>query len=226
MWITQGRVQDALDWAREQNLDVANDLSYLREYAHITLVRILLAQSSRDRANRMLVDALEFLDRLLTAAEAGERTGSILEILVVQAIALTAQGDVTRALVSLERAMILAEPEGYIRLFVGEGEPMRILLRHAVAGGVCTAYAHRLLSHFNTVDSPPPGLGVGLPEPLTAREIEVVRLIAAGLRNEEIASQLYVGLSTVKRHIANAYGKLHVTHRTEAIVRANELNLL
>jgi LuxR family maltose regulon positive regulatory protein len=102
---------------------------------------------------------------------------------------------------------------------------MHTLLRHAVAGGVRTSYAHRLLSSFEST-APSEAQPAGLAEPLTAREIEVLRLIAAGLRNEEIAGQLYVGLSTVKRHIANAYGKLQVSHRTEAIVRANELNLL
>jgi LuxR family maltose regulon positive regulatory protein len=123
--------------------------------------------------------------------------------------------------------LVLAEPEGYVRRFVGEGEAMRTLLRHAAAGGTATVYARRLLSSFETPASPPArAAATALAEPLTPRELEVLRLIAAGLRNEEIAGQLFVGLSTVKRHIANAYGKLDVTHRTEAVARANELGLL
>jgi LuxR family maltose regulon positive regulatory protein len=227
VWIAQGRVDDALDWAREQGLDGSDGFSYLREFAHITLARALLAQAKRDRADRPRREAMGLLERLLVAADVGERTGSVLEILVVQALAFAAQGDIPRALVPLGRALNLAEPEGYGRLFVGEGEAMRTLLRHAVAGGASTAYAHRLLSSFETpASSPAQAPAAGLAEPLTAREVEVLRLIAAGLRNEEIAGQLFVGLSTVKRHIANAYGKLQVTHRTEAVARANDLRLL
>ena len=160
VWIAQGRVHDALGWAREQVLDVADDLSYLREFAHITLARVLLAQSRSDRADRPMREAMGLLDRLLAAADAGERTGSVVEILVVQALALAAQGDVPRALAPLGRVLDLAEPEGYVRLFVGEGEAMQALLRHAVAGGVRTAYAHRLLSSFETAASPSaPGRG-------------------------------------------------------------------
>ncbi len=155
VWLAQGDVHGALDWAREQGLDASDDLSYLREFAHITLARVLLAQAKRDRADRPLREATELLRRLLEAADAGERAGSVLEILVVQALALAAQGDIPRALVPLARALTLAEPEGYVRLFVGEGETMHTLLRHAVAGGVNTAYAHRLLSSFDATASPP-----------------------------------------------------------------------
>jgi LuxR family maltose regulon positive regulatory protein len=132
--------------------------------------------------------------------------------------------------VPLERALSLAEPEGYVRVFTGEGEPMRDLLRHAAAMAVATAYTRRLLSALNTpapgVSAPVQAAAAALPEPLTKREIEVLRLIASGLRNEEIAGQLFISLSTVKRHIANAYGKLDVSHRTQAIARANQLDLL
>jgi LuxR family maltose regulon positive regulatory protein len=226
IWIAQGRLDEARAWASDQGLDAADDLSYLREFDHITLARVLLAQAGRDRANRPMLDAIDLLGRLLAAASAGERMGSVLEILVVQALALAARGDVPRALMPLGRALRLAEPEGYVRLFVDEGEAMRTLLRHAVAGGVNAAYAHRLLSAFGMEASPTARTAAELAEPLTPREIEVLRLIAAGLRNEEIADQLFVGLSTVKRHIANAYGKLQVTHRTEAVARATELGLL
>ena len=139
---------------------------------------------------------------------------------------------------------MLAEPEGYVRLFVGEGEPMRALLRHAAAAGVAPAYTRRLLAAFDLPPQPvstqikpasPPSRPTSTParpaapalaEPLTAREVEVLRLIAAGMRNDEIANHLFISPSTVKRHIANAYGKLGATHRIEAVTRANDLHLL
>jgi LuxR family maltose regulon positive regulatory protein len=230
LWIAQGRLGQALGWARERGLDASDDLSYLREFEHITLARVLLARAKADRADRSMREAMALLERLLHAAEAGERTGSVLEILVVQALAFAARGDIPRALEPLERALTLAEPEGYVRLFVGEGEAMRTLLRHAAARGTATAYTRRLLSTFDAPVRPAPtpaqAPATDLVEPLTAREVEILRLIAAGLRNEEIAGRLFIGLSTVKRHIANAYGKLGVGHRTEAVARANELNLL
>jgi LuxR family maltose regulon positive regulatory protein len=232
IWVVQGRLDDALGWARQQRLSAEDDLSYLREFEHVTLARVLLAHAKSDRDDRSIRQAIGLLERLLEAAQAGERTGSVIEILVVQALALAAQGDVPRALVPLERALTLAEPEGYVRLFVDEGEAMRTLLRHAAAGGTATAtaYAHRLLSSFDMptqpTSRPARAAADALAEPLTAREVEVLRLIGAGLRNQEIADRLFVSLPTVKRHIANAYGKLGVTHRTEAIARANELKVL
>ncbi len=132
---------------------------------------------------------------------------------------------------ALERALTMAEPEGYVRTFVDEGEAMRDLLRHAAAGGIAGAYTRRLLSAFDDEAAPPVSTpaqvaAAELVEPLTAREVEILRLIAAGMRNQEIADQLFISLFTVKRHVANTYGKLGVSHRTEAVARANELNLL
>jgi LuxR family maltose regulon positive regulatory protein len=230
LWIAQNRFGDALDWVRERGLSADDDLSYLREFEHITLARVLLAQSAADRAAPPGQQAMSLLERLLSAANAGGRTGSVIEILVLQALAHQQRGDATRAQASLERALTLAEPEGYVRIFVDEGEPMRRLLRDIHAGAVTGAYARRLLqafdepSHSFPTRSPSPA--AALPEPLTAREIEILRLIAAGMRNQEIADRLFISLPTVKRHVANAYGKLGVSHRTEALAKANTLNLL
>jgi LuxR family maltose regulon positive regulatory protein len=116
-----------------------------------------------------------------------------------------------------------------MRIFVDEGQPMRTLLRHAAARGIASSYAQGLLSAFDEPAQPasaPGRAAAGLAEPLTGREVEILRLIAAGMRNQEIADHLFISLSTVKRHIANAYGKLGVSHRTEALARANELDLL
>ena len=221
VWVTQGRLAEALDWARAHGLSAGDDLDYPREFAHITLARVLVAR--RDG------DALGFLGRLLAKADAHGRTGSAIEILVLQALAHRAQGQIASGLAPLERALALAEPEGYVRTFVGEGEPMRELLRRAAASGASVAYAHRLLTALSeqtaSAAAPQPA-GAPLVEPLTAREVEVMRLVVMGLRNQEIADQLVISLPTVKRHIANSYGKLGVDHRTEAVARATELGLL
>ncbi len=230
VWIAQGRLGEALGWVRARGLSVDDELSYVREFEHITLARVRIAQFLRERDDHLMHKAVALLERLLDAADAGERTGSIIEILVVQALAQEARGDIPSALVPLKRALTLAEPEGYVRIFVDEGEPMRTLLRHAVAGGIGGAYSRRLLAAFEKpalpVATPANTAAADLAEPVTAREIEILRLIAAGMRNQEIADQLFISLPTVKRHIANAYGKLGVGHRTEAMARATELSLL
>ena len=229
VWVRQGKLAEALGWARERGLSVDEDLSYLREFEHITLARVLIARHKRRQEEGPLRDAMALLERLRNAAEAGERTGSLIEILTLQALAHEAQGDVPRALAPLERALTLAQPERYVRTFVDEGQTMRTLLRHAAAGGIASSYTQRLLAAFDESAQPVSTVAqpaAGLAEPLTGREVEILRLIATGMRNQEIADHLFISLSTVKRHIANAYGKLDVGHRTEAVARANELNLL
>ena len=226
LWVRQGRLAEALDWVRECDLSVDDEPSYLREYEHLTLARVVIAQYKRDGTDEVIDPVIGLLNRLLAAAEAQDRRGSVIKVLVVLALAREAQGDVSAARVALERALVLAEPEGYVRLFVDEGEPMRGLLGQVAAGG----YGQRLLAAFGKGVNGPvaaaPVEGGAYVEPLTPREVEVLRLIAAGMRNQEIAEQLFISLATVKRHIANAYGKLGVSHRMEAVVRANELNLL
>jgi LuxR family transcriptional regulator, maltose regulon positive regulatory protein len=132
----QDRVGEALAWAREQGLSAEDDLSYLREFEHITLARVLLAQYRAEHAAPPMSDATRLLERLLQAAEAGERTGSVIEILVLQALIGHARGDLPAALAALERALTLAEPEGYVRVFAGEGPPMASLLRMAAKQGI------------------------------------------------------------------------------------------
>ena len=112
VWVAQGRLGEALGWARQQGLSAHDDLSYLREFEHITLARVLLAQHKRDHAGRSMLEAMGLLDRLLQAAEDGGRSGSVIEVLVLQALARQTQGDIPGALVPLERALTLAEPEG------------------------------------------------------------------------------------------------------------------
>src|SRR6266480_649690 len=146
VWVAQGRLGEALDWAREQGLSVEDDLSYLREFEHITLARVLLARYTSDRAERSMLEAMGLLERLLQAAEEGERTGSVIEILGLQALAHHVQGDIPAALVPLQQALTLAEPEGYARIFVGEGPPMALLLEEAAKQGTAPHSVHQLLT--------------------------------------------------------------------------------
>jgi LuxR family maltose regulon positive regulatory protein len=238
VWVRQGRLAEAQGWARERGLSVDNDLSYLREFEHITLARVLIAQHKSDRADRTILEAMELLDRLLKAAEEGGRMGSVLEILILQALAHQAQGNIPLALASLEHALTLAEPEGYVRTFVDEGLPMAQLLTEAAARGIAPAYTGRLLAAFpnlsaisttplkiRTKDSWRENSKFELVEPLSQRELEILHLIAQGLSNREISERLFLALDTVKGHNRRIFDKLQVQRRTEAVARARELNL-
>jgi LuxR family maltose regulon positive regulatory protein len=220
--LAQGRVDEAGAWVSTAKLSVDDDLSFLREFEHITLARILIARSPND--------ATRLLERLRTAAQTSGRTGSLIEILVVESLAQHALGNMRGALDSLMQAVALAEPEGYLRVFIDEGTRMRDLLRHATARGLAGEYTRRVLLAFDAPKQPlvstAATTAAASVQLLTTRELAILRLIAAGLRNQEIADHLSISGATVKRHIANAYGKLGVGHRTEALARANELKLL
>jgi LuxR family maltose regulon positive regulatory protein len=231
VWLAQGRLDQTLRWAHEQSLSVDDDLSYMHEFDHITLARVLLARYRSDRAGCSLLEAIGLLERLLTAAQEGGRTGSAIEILTLQALARQTQGDLPAALASLERALKLAEPEGYIRIFVDEGAPMAQLLSEAVARGIMLDYTSKLMAAFEVEERKsedksylPPAQP--LIEPLSQRELEVLQLMAQGLSNREIGEQLFLALSTVKGHNRNIFDKLQVQRRTEAVARARELGLL
>jgi len=238
VWVEQGALGEALGWARERGLSVDDDLSYLREFEHITLVRVLLAQPRAERVEGSIDEATQLLDRLLQAAEEGGRTGSVIEILVLQALAHQTQGDLPAALGSLERALTLAEPEGYVRVFADEGAPMAILLRAAARvapgeqKGIARDDVRRLLAAVDkTEDSPPVSQGLpedrqGLVEPLSKRELEVLRLLGTDLDGPDIARELVVSLNTVRTHTKNIYAKLGVNNRRAAVRRAEQLDLL
>ena len=221
----QGRVDDALAWAREHGLSADDDLSYLREHEHITLARVLLARSRAQPAETSLQDVGRLLERLLEAAEAGERTGSVIEVLVLQALTSHARGNVPEALAALERALTLAEPEGYVRMFASEGPPMASLLRAAAKQGIAPSYVHRLLAAVNRSEDRPPQRQ-GLIEPLSERELEVLRLLGSDLDGPDIARELTVSLNTVRTHTKNIYAKLGVNNRRSAVRRGQELDLM
>jgi LuxR family maltose regulon positive regulatory protein len=207
-----------------------DDLRYPREGEYLALARVRIAQGRNDPANSFLQDALRLLDRLFQDVEPKARMSSVLEILVLRALAHQAQGDRTSALTALERALVLAAPEGYIRLFVDEGAPMLALLRLAKAHSSVPDYVANLLSAFgeqHTSDLPLPSTRSGpLVEPLTEREREVLGLLLEGASNREIARRLVLSVNTVKRHVYNLCGKLGVQSRAQAIVRARALHLV
>jgi LuxR family transcriptional regulator, maltose regulon positive regulatory protein len=224
VWVAQGRLGEALGWASEQGLSTEDDLSYLREFEHITLARVLLARSKSDRAGRSIPEAMRLLERLLKAAEEGERTGSVIEILVLQALAHQTQGDMPAALVPLQQALSLAEPEGYVRMFVDEGPPMAVLLEEAAKKGIASTYVRQLLTALGSAKARTP-VTQGLIEPLSERELEVLRLLGTDLNGPEIARELIVSLNTMRTHTKNIYSKLGVNTRRAAVRRAEELDL-
>jgi LuxR family transcriptional regulator, maltose regulon positive regulatory protein len=225
VWIAQGRASEALGWAREQGLSVDDDLSYLRELEHITLARLLLARDQGEGAERSAHEAARLLERLLLAAEAGGRTGRVIEILVLRALAHQALGDIPAALGFLDRAVTLAEPEGYVRVFADEGPPMASLLRAAAKQGTRRDYARRLLAAVSETERHGP-VRQALIEPLSERELDVLRLLGSELDGPAIARELMVSLNTMRTHTKNIYAKLAVTNRRAAVRRAAELDLL
>ncbi|MDJ0349573.1 LuxR C-terminal-related transcriptional regulator [Cryobacterium sp. PH29-G1] len=247
VWAQSGRLNEALAWARERGLHSDDELSYVHEYEHVTLARVLLAEYAAgpgrsggraERAERygsggpdrnkwherMLVEATGLLARLLQAAEMGERTGTVIEILVVQALAEQLRGNKAAALQPLGRALALAEAEGYVRIFIEEGAPMLALLRAAATQGVAQRYVRRLLASADGGCSIP--TQSGLIEPLSRRELDVLRLLATDLTGPAIARELVVSLNTIRTHIKNIYAKLGVASRRAAVRRAAELGLL
>jgi LuxR family maltose regulon positive regulatory protein len=225
VWIAQGRLPEAMGWARERGLSATDDLRYLREFEHVTLARLILAQGARDRSDDRIGEAIDLLERLLVAAEVGGRTGSVIEILVVQALARRARDDVAGALASLERAVALAEPEGYVRVVADEGPTMAALLRLAAQGRNAPSYLRRLLA---AIVAPAARAPVDQPliEPLSERELDVLRLLESELDGPDIARELTVSVATVRTHTRNIYAKLGVNNRRTAVRRAGELGLL
>jgi LuxR family maltose regulon positive regulatory protein len=231
VWVRQDQLSAASAWAREQNLSPADDRDYLREFEHLTLARVLIARYRNGRDEGALRDARRLLDRLQHEAEAGCRAGSMIEITMLQAIARQAQGDTPSAITSLERALTLAEPEGYVRLFVDEGEPLRSLIFDVGSriekqkGGESQnliGYVKKLLAAFAPGTAPQSAIV----EPLSERELDVLKLLGTELSGPEIADRLSVSLNTVRTHTKNIYGKLGANSRRTAIRRAEEVGLL
>jgi len=239
LYLKQGRLSQAQAWARDRGLAATDALSYLREFEHLTLARVLIAAYQAGQGDQPLLEALDLLARLLAAAEAQGRLGNALEILVVQALAYQAQGRLPLAFAALQQTLALAQPEGYVRTFVDEGNPMRLLMvdfrewiekQAQGQGQALTGYVDRLLAAFAPPAASPSSVArhpqSAIVEPLSDRELEILRLIAQGLSNREIAQRLFLAISTVKGHNLKIFGKLQVQSRTEAIALARELGWL
>jgi LuxR family maltose regulon positive regulatory protein len=228
VYVRQGRLPKALAWVHERGLSVDDELSYLREFEHITLTRVLITEYKSNRAERSVLQAMELLERLLKAAEEGRRMGSVIDILVLRALAHQAQGNIPLALAPLERALALAEPEGYVRIFVNEGAPMETLMnKMKLEDGRMRKYVYKLLAAFLDKESRSPSpSSQPLIEPLSERELEVLRFLTTELSGPEIAQELMVELSTIRSHTKNIYSKLNVSSRRAAVHKAEDLNLI
>ncbi len=229
VWLVQGNLAAAASWAKTCGLRLDDGFNYPQlpgEYA--TLVRVLIAQGRFE-------EALALLKRMHSVAESTGRVGRMLEILILQALTLYAQNNPEQALSPLTRALTIAEPEGYVRIFVDEGLPMVALLRQAASRDIAPDYVSKLLDAFLIGEHPPVYRSRGTEEkenppalidPLSERELEVLQLVTAGMSNQEIAQKLVIAVSTVKSHTNKIFSKLDVQNRTQAVARARELNLL
>jgi LuxR family maltose regulon positive regulatory protein len=248
--LKQGRLDKAQAWMRERGLSVADEVNYLGEYEYLTLARAHMVERSFEGVT-------DLLERLLALAETQKRMGSVIEILMTQALVYQAQGNQPQALAALERALTLTEHEGYLRTFVDEGEPMRLLMldfRSIIEeqghDGIHPLfdYVNRLLAAFpESLESipqskianqkhlhpPAPDARTGVAqvqvskiiEPLSERELEVLKLLRSELSGPEIAQRLIVSLNTLRTHTKNIFNKLGVNNRRAAVHRAEELGL-
>jgi ATP/maltotriose-dependent transcriptional regulator MalT len=233
--ISQGRLADAWDWANKHAVTADDVPTYLAEFNVLTLARLLLAQGRADPDSAGLETAKGLLDRVLTAARAADRGGSLIEARLVRALAHHAQGNDDAALADLGHALIEGVPAGYVRLFLDEGPPLEALLRAAAAGPASPAAEHaaemvRAADRGREQrDRAQPQIaahsGQG-GEGLSGREIDVLRLLATDLTGPEIAQHLFVSVNTLRTHTKHIFTKLDVKTRRAAVRRATDLGVL
>jgi LuxR family maltose regulon positive regulatory protein len=220
LWLEQDKLRAAVNWSDKLLADTQFAERPENEIAQLAIARVLITRGDKPAIER----SLSLLEGLLQIAEDEGRTGIKIEGLALQTIAYWQQGKRAEALIHLERTLRLAEPEGYVRLFVDMGLSMARLLQEASTRDVMPDYVTELLGAFEyDFELSPEQV---LPEPLTSREQDVLQLMAVGLTNAEIAEELVIAAGTVKKHAANIYGKLDVSNRTEAAKKARDLDLL
>jgi LuxR family transcriptional regulator, maltose regulon positive regulatory protein len=240
--LAQGDLPGAIGWAEESGLNI-DEPSYPRELEYLTLARVLIARGRGDPEGPYFDDALRLIDLQLRAAESGARMGSVIEMLIVRALALHARRETGGAFVALERAISLAEPEGYVRVFLDEARPIAALFSEFLKARrreersakqlASLGYVRELLAVFESphtgTEPPAPAqhaqaTGQPLAEHLTRREREVLALIGEGFSNREIAARLFIATSTVKWYVHSILRKLEVDSRTKAVARGRELH--
>jgi LuxR family maltose regulon positive regulatory protein len=227
IWIAQGRSAEATDWARERGLSPADQARYLREYDHLTLVRLLLARQRTHPDSHAADDAVGLLTRLHEAAETAGRDGNLLEIRLLQALCVDAQGRRSQALELLTLALAKApEPAGYVRLFLDEGIPLVSLLRDAAQQTVASDQVRRVLALAAPAAAGARGPATLEAAGLSARELQVLRLLGSELTGPQIARELYVSHNTLRTHTKHIFTKLEVTNRRAAVHQARERGLI
>ena len=240
----RGDIAEARAWARDHQVTADDELSYLREYEHITLARILLAERAATGTPEALHDAVRLLDRLLTAAQKGGRIGSVIELEVLRALAHHAGGAREKSLDALGHAVELARQDGWIRIFVDAAPALSNLLRELATSHPQSDYVQEVLAAVTAAGSPAteavdeagdetgpgtaprPRPGMGLVDPLSERELDVLRLLASDLGGPAIARQLTVSMNTIRTHTKHIYTKLDVNNRRAAVSKAHQFGLL
>jgi LuxR family transcriptional regulator, maltose regulon positive regulatory protein len=225
--IVTGDLSSAAEWAEGRAISIDDQPDYLREYEHLTLARLLLAQHRVD--SEVDDGVLGLLDRLHAAAAATGRAGSVREIGMLQALAHHVRGDLPRALAVLRRSVVeTPEPDSYVRLYLDEGDPMLVLLHDAAGASDADvqAQARRILEHARPsleASTEPQQIPGGT---LSDRELQVLRLLDSELTGPEIARELYVTLNTLRTHTKRIFTKLDATTRAAAVRRGHERGLL
>ncbi len=220
LWLARDQLRAAVDWSDTMLRDAELEQRPESEAAQLAMARVLIVKGDVPS----IAQASNVIDRLLRAAESEGRTSTSIEALTLRALAHWQRGEHEDALIALEAALGLAEPEGYVRLFVDFGLPLAQLFQEAHTRRVMPGYVGKLLTIFS--ESFALSALPALTEPLTPREQEILALLAAGLTNPEIADRLVISPQTVKKHTSSIYGKLGVSNRTEAAAKARDLGLL
>jgi LuxR family maltose regulon positive regulatory protein len=215
-WLSQGSQERVSQRIQASDIHPTDEIPYLNEPQYLTMLRWLLVCKEYDAA-------LGLAERMLQKAKDEYRVARVVELLVLQSLASQGKKDTSAAVSSLTQAVSIAQPEGYQRVFLDEGETVAKLLYLVKSNPDAAGYASQLLEAFGPLSGPATAPVQRLIEPLSGREIEVLKLIEAGLSNQEIAAKLYISIPTVKRHISNIYAKLDVKTRTQAVSRGKEL---
>jgi LuxR family transcriptional regulator, maltose regulon positive regulatory protein len=230
IWISQGNLAAAKDWTSSEGVSVDDRVDYMHEFDHLTLVRLLIARQRTGPDEEMMGSVLELLSRLVEAAQANGRAGSVIEIRVLQALALEAQQRLDEAVGCLQEAWDeAADPTGYARLFLDEGPPMVRLLAEVGRRGD-SDHASRLLRIARGDGGEKPGVESGTAgtsaDTLSQRELQVLKMLESELSGPGIAEALFVSHNTVRTHTQHIFTKLDVTNRRAAVLRGREIGLL